>query len=118
MIIPIGKNDWSYGNKNAIYEEMKKTKKFIKNYHPECKNIFISSLILCFHNKKAVSVLKSYINILKREVQNVFCMIALMNLICKYGGGILFYVQNNINPVLLIDHTLYFLMILKLSSLR
>ena len=65
MIIPIGKNDWSYGNKNAIYEEMKKTKKFIKNYHPECKNIFISSLILCFHNKKAVSVLKSYINILK-----------------------------------------------------
>ena len=67
IIIHIVTNDGSYNNENTIYVEIKKIKKLIKNQHPDCKNIFISSPILHLDNKKAPNVLKNYVNILKRK---------------------------------------------------
>ena len=70
IIVYIWTNDRPYSNENTIYEEMKKIKELMKTLHPDCKNTFISSLILCSGNKKAVNVLKNYIKTLKEE-QNV-----------------------------------------------
>ena len=67
IIIHIGTNDGPYNYENTIYVGIKKIKELIKNHHPDCKNILISSPILRLDNKKAANVLKNYINILKRE---------------------------------------------------
>ena len=71
IIIHIGTNDGPYNNENTIYVEITKIKEVIKNHHPDCKNILISSPILRLDNKKAANVLKNYINILKREEHNI-----------------------------------------------
>ena len=70
IIIHIRTNDEPYSNKNTIYVEIKKIKELIKKHHSDCKNIFISSLILRLDNRKAANILKNYINILKREEHN------------------------------------------------
>ena len=61
IIIHIGTNDGPYNNENTIYMEIKKIKELIKNHHPDCKNILISSPILRLDNKKAANVLKKMI---------------------------------------------------------
>ena len=40
-------------------------------HHPDCKNIFISCLIVRTDNKKSNNVMKKYIDMLKREEKNV-----------------------------------------------
>ena len=67
IIIHTRTNDGPYSNEKTIYVEKKKIKELIKNHHPGCKNIFISSLILRLDNKKGANVLTNYIKILKRE---------------------------------------------------
>ena len=57
--------------KRHLRGNKKKIKELIKTHHPDCKNIFISSLILRLDNKKSANVLKNYINILKREEHNI-----------------------------------------------
>ena len=57
IIMHIGTNDELNRNENAIYVKMKKIKQLIKTHHPDCKNIFISSLILRLNNKKAAKAL-------------------------------------------------------------
>ena len=71
IIIYIGTNDGPYSNENTIYVEIKKIKEMIKNHHPDCRNIFISSPILRLDNNKASNALKNYINDLKREEHNI-----------------------------------------------
>ena len=60
-----------YKNENVLYEELKQIKDLIIAHHPDCENIFVSSLIVRTDNKKANNVLKKYIDILKREGRNV-----------------------------------------------
>ena len=62
IIMHIGTNDELNRNENAIYVKMKKIKELIKTHHPDCKNIFISSLILRLNNKKTANAL-NFINI-------------------------------------------------------
>ena len=71
IIIHIGTKDGPYRNENTIYVEIKKIKELIKTHHPDCRNIFISFPILRLDNKRAATVLKNYINILKREEYNI-----------------------------------------------
>ena len=70
-LIPYLNKKHNNSDENAIYLEIKKIKYLIKTYHPDSKNIFISSPILRFDNKTAANALKNYINILKKEEHNI-----------------------------------------------
>ena len=56
--------------KTSFMKNSKQIKDLLIAHHPDCKNICISSLIVCTDNKKANNLLKKYIDILKREEKN------------------------------------------------
>ena len=71
IIIHIGTNDSSYKTEAFTYKELLNVKETITKFHPNCKNIVISSAIVRTDKKEANNILKKYNNILKQEERNV-----------------------------------------------
>ena len=71
IIIQIGTNDSPYKTEGFIYKELVNIKKTIIKFHPNCKNIVISSPSVRTDKKEANNILKKYNNILKQEERNV-----------------------------------------------
>ena len=71
IIIHIGTNDSSYKTEALTYKELLNVKETITKFHPNCKNIVISSAIVRTDKKEANNILKKYNNILKQEERNV-----------------------------------------------
>ena len=71
IIIHIGINDSPYKTEDFIYKELVNVKETIIKFHPNCKNIVISSPVVRTDKKEANNILKKYNNILKQEERNV-----------------------------------------------
>ena len=71
IIIHIGTNNSPYKTEDFIYKELVNVKETIIKFHPNCKNIVISSPIVRTDKKEANNILKKYNNILKQEERNV-----------------------------------------------
>ena len=70
IIIHIGTNDSPYKMEDFIYKELVNVKETINKFHPNCKNIVISSLTVRT-DKEVNNILQKYTNILKQEERNV-----------------------------------------------
>ena len=71
IIIHIDTNDRPYKTEDFIYKDLVNSKETIIKFHPNCKNIVISSPIIRVDKKEANNILKKYNNILKQEERNV-----------------------------------------------
>ena len=65
IIIHIGTNDSPYKIEDFIFKELVNAKETIDKFHPNCKNIVISSPIVRTDKKDTNNVLKKYNNIFK-----------------------------------------------------
>ena len=70
IIIHIGTNNSPYKREDFIYKELVSVKEAINKFHPNCKNIVISSSIIRTDKKEANNILKKYKNFLKQEERN------------------------------------------------
>ena len=71
IIIHIGTNDSPYKTEDLIYKELLNVKETINKFHPNCKNIVISSPIVRTDRNEANNILKRFNTILKQEEKNV-----------------------------------------------
>ena len=71
IIIHIGTNDSPYKTEDFTYKELVNVKEAITKFHPNCKNIVISSSIVRTDRKEVNNILKKYNNILKQEERHV-----------------------------------------------
>ena len=71
IIIHVGTNDNPYKTEDLIYKELLNVKETINKFHPNCKNIVISSSIVRTDRNEANNILKRFNTILKQEEKNV-----------------------------------------------
>ena len=71
IIIHVGTNDSPYKTEDLIYKELLNVKQTINKFHPNCKNIVISSPIVRTERNEANNILKRFNTILKQEEKNV-----------------------------------------------
>ena len=70
IIIHIDTNDSPCKAEDFLYQELVNVRETITKFHPNCKNIVISSPIVRTNQKEANNILKKYSNILKQEGRN------------------------------------------------
>ena len=70
IIIHIGTNDSPYKTEDLIYKELLNVKETINKFHPNCKNIVISSPTVRTDKKESNNIVKIYNSILKQEERN------------------------------------------------
>ena len=71
IIIHVGTNNSPYKTEDLIFKELLNVKETINKFHPNCKNIVISSPIVRTDRNKANNFLKRLNTILKQEEKNV-----------------------------------------------